>query len=279
MPGTDVAASTFPFLYSHGGLDALKHLRGLGYDKFEMMIFPPHCWPAEMTAADRRAGRDWLEGEGCSLTSFCYPLLDNNPNSVDKLMRDYTLDRYREAIDLASEWNCPYLVAIPGPVNSLINPPTDWMLEWFVEGMKELVAHAKGSGVTLLLENVPFTFLPTAQDMKDTAALIDPSIGVNFDICNSAFIKEDPAEAIRMLGDLVKNVHISDSGPDEFKHERLGSGIVDPGPSFKAMQDIGYQGATVMEIITDALDPNADPDGDIRASHAILAQHGWKPLG
>ena len=38
-------------------------------------------------------------------------------------MRDYTLDRYREAIDLAAEWSCPYVVAIPGPVNSLINPP------------------------------------------------------------------------------------------------------------------------------------------------------------
>ena len=40
-----VAASTFPFLYSHSGLDALKHLKGLGYDRFELMIFPPHCWP------------------------------------------------------------------------------------------------------------------------------------------------------------------------------------------------------------------------------------------
>ncbi|MDE0209328.1 MAG: hypothetical protein OXJ64_05540 [Boseongicola sp.] len=38
----DVAASTFPFLCSHDGLDALKHLSSLGYDKFEMMIFPPH---------------------------------------------------------------------------------------------------------------------------------------------------------------------------------------------------------------------------------------------
>ncbi|MBV6648592.1 MAG: TIM barrel protein, partial [Hoeflea sp.] len=151
MSGTDVAASTFPFLYSHGGLDALKHLRGLGYDKFEMMIFPPHCWPREMDAAERRSYSDWLEGEGCSLTSFCYPLLDNNPNGVDKLMREYTLDRYREAIDLAAEWKCPYLVAIPGPVNSLINPPTKWMMDWFVEGMKKLVDHAKGTGVTLLL--------------------------------------------------------------------------------------------------------------------------------
>ena len=37
-----VAASTFPFLYSHDGLGALTHLRGMGYDAFEMMIFPPH---------------------------------------------------------------------------------------------------------------------------------------------------------------------------------------------------------------------------------------------
>ena len=48
------------------------------------------------------------------------------------------------------------------------------MLDWFVEGMKQLVGHAKGTGVQLLLENVPFTFLPTAQDMTETAELIEP---------------------------------------------------------------------------------------------------------
>jgi sugar phosphate isomerase/epimerase len=273
-----VAASTFPFLYSHGGLDALKHLRKLGYDHFEMMIFPPHCWPREMSAKQRREYTDWLDGEGGALTSFCYPLLDNNPNGVDLLMRQYTLDRYREAIDMAAEWNCPYVVCIPGPVNSLINPPVQWMRDWFVEGMKQLVDHAKGTGVRLLLENVPFAFLPSAQDMKEIAAQIDPSIGINFDVCNSAFIKEDPAEAIRMLGPLVKNVHISDSGYGDFKHARLGTGVVEPGPVAQALADIGYEDATVLEIITDALSPDADPDGDIRASHAILAQHGWKPL-
>lgn len=279
MPQLDVAASTFPFLYSHRGLDALKHLRSLGYDKFEMMIFPPHCWPAEMSGADRRATKDWLDGEGARITSFCYPLLDNNPNSTDRIMRRYTLDRYREAVDLAAEWGCPYVVAIPGAIGTLINPPHRWMLDWFVEGMKEIVDHAKGAGVQILLENVPFTFLPTAQDMADTAALIGPEVGVNFDVCNSAYIKEDPAEAIRLLGPLVKNVHISDSGPDVFKHDRLGTGIVEPGPAAAALQEVGYTGVTVLEIITDALQPGADPDGDIRASHAILAQKGWAPLG
>lgn len=278
MTKLDVAASTFPFLYSHDGLGAVKHLNSLGYDQFEMMIFPPHCWPRELSAEQRKEYKSWMDGEGLKFTSFCYPLLDNNPNGVDKLMREYTLDRYREAIDLAAEWDCPYVVAIPGPVNSLINPPHDWMLNWFVEGMKSLLEHSKGTGVDLLLENVPFTYLPTAKDMAETAALIGPEIGVNFDVCNSAFIKEDPAEAIRMLGPLLKNVHISDSGYDDFKHERLGTGIVEPGPVAEALNDIGYTGATVLEIITDALQPGADPDSDIKASHEILADAGWAPL-
>ena len=275
MRQLDVAASTFPYLYSHNGLDALRHLRSLGYDKFEMMIFPPHCWPRQLGIARRKEYKAWLDGEGCEITSFCYPLLDNNPKGVDRLMRAYTLDRYREAIDLAAEWECAYLVAIPGPVNHLSNPRHDWTLNWFVEGMKRLVAYAEGSGVQILLENVPFTYLSTAEATADTAALIGPEIGINFDVCNSVYIREDPAEAIRMMGGLVKNLQISDTGHDAFSHARLGTGVVDPGPIAAALREIGYSGVTVLEIISDALQPGNDPDGDIRASHAILAEHGW----
>ena len=94
-------------------------------------------------------------------------------------MRAYTLDRYREAIDLSAERERPYVVAIPGPVNSLINPPHQWMLDWFVEGMKQLVSYANGTGVQLLLEIVPFMYLPTALDMKNAAALVGPEVGLN----------------------------------------------------------------------------------------------------
>ncbi|XWN33662.1 MAG: sugar phosphate isomerase/epimerase family protein [Devosia sp.] len=276
MADLKVAVSTFPYLYSHSGLDALKHLKSMGFDRFEMMFFPPHCWPAEMSASTRRETKSWLDGEGAKITSFCYPLLDNNPNGVDRMMRSYTLDRYREAIDLSAEWGSPYVVAIPGPVNSLINPPHDWMLDWFVGGMKKLVDHARGSGVSILLENVPFTFLPSTQDMIDTAKMIDPSVGVNFDVCNSAFYqKEDVVGAIRNLGPMLKNVHISDSGLDDFKHARLGTGIVEVGPVAAALKEVGYDGYTVLEIIADALDPNNDPDGDIKASRQIMTDNGW----
>ena len=57
--------------------------------------------------------------------------------------------------------------------------------------MKELVEFSKNSGVGIVLENVPFTFLPTIDDMVSVANDIDPSVGINFDVCNSAYIKED----------------------------------------------------------------------------------------
>jgi sugar phosphate isomerase/epimerase len=128
------------------------------------------------------------------------------------------------------------------------------------------------------LENVPFTYLPTAKDVKETAALIGPEVGINFDVCNSAFIKEDVVGAIHLLGDLIKNVHISDTGYDEFVHARLGTGVVDPATVYTALKDIGYSEFTVLEIISDALQPGSDPDGDIKASHAILVKNGWEPL-
>jgi len=136
----------------------------------------------------------------------------------------------------------------------------------------------KGSNVRLLLENVPFTFLPTAADMKKVAEEIGPQVGINYDVCNGAYIKEDVGEAIRMLGAMCENVHMSDTGFGDFKHDRLGTGIVDPAPAARALRDIGYDGYTVLEIITDANAPGADPDADIRVSHDILARHGWAPL-
>jgi len=60
MSELKVAASTFPFLYSHNGLDALKHLSAMGYEDFELLIFPPHCWPRELTADDVARGPNRL---------------------------------------------------------------------------------------------------------------------------------------------------------------------------------------------------------------------------
>ena len=80
------------------------------------MIFPPHCWPSEMTPAEQPRARSPVRRQGLRITSFCYPLLDNNPNSPCRIMRRYTLDRYNEAIDLAADVAAP--TSAPSPDRS-----------------------------------------------------------------------------------------------------------------------------------------------------------------
>lgn len=280
MADLKLAASTFSYMYTKTGLEASLHLADMGFQAIEMILFAPHCWPPILSPAERREYKEKLAERGLALSSFCYPALDNNPNAPDALMRRYTLDRYKEMVDLAAEWGCPYVVAIPGPVNSLIDPPYQWMLDWFVEAAQSLAAHARGTGVEILIENVPFTFLPTVDDMLKVVELIgEPSVGVNFDICNSAYIKEDAAAAIKKLGRLCKNVHISDSGYEVFKHQKLGvGGIVDPAAVAQALREIGYEGYTVLEIIANQILPESTPDEDFIESHKTLRRHGWAEL-
>ena len=194
-------------------------------------------------------------------------------------MRTYTLDRSHGAIDPSAAWECHCVVAIPGPVNSLINPPHQWMLDWFAEGMKRLVSHGNGTGVQLLLQDAPFTYLPTALDMKDTAAP------------HRAGGRGQPRylqQRLHQGGSAGSDPHAGRPGQerphlgsayDEFLHARLGTGVVEPGPAEAALRDIGYSCVTVLEIVADAMQPGADPDADIRASHAILVENGWPPLG
>ena len=41
MSNLKVAVSTFPYIYSHSGIDAVNHLMRMGYTAIEMVVFPP----------------------------------------------------------------------------------------------------------------------------------------------------------------------------------------------------------------------------------------------
>ena len=280
MAGLAVSATTFSYMWTHSAKDAFSHLADVGYKTFELLLFPPHCWPADMTSAERGEIKTVLEDRGLRVTSFCYPLMDNNPNSPCKHMRAYTKDRYREIIDFAGELGCRNVCIIPGVVTKLIDPPFEWARDWFVETLDELGQHAAGVGVDLAVENVPFALLPTVDQCLDAIERCGrDNVGMNYDVCNAVCIKEDPADGIRKIGkDRLRNVHISDTPRDRMLHARLGTGVVDPAPIAKALNEIGYQGHTVIEIITDLQIAGNDPDQDLIVSNQILAESGWEPL-
>ena len=277
MSALPVSATTFSYMWTHDAKGAIDRLAKFGYKTFELVVFSPHAWPPEMPKAKRRSVKRQLDDRGLRITSFCYPLMDNNPNAPDRLMREYTNDRYKEMIDLAVDFGCPVVCTIPGVVTGLIDPPFKWAFDWYVDHLRVIGKHAKGTGVQLAVENVPFALLPRIEQcLKAVKASGMPNVGINYDICNAYFVNEDPGKGIRKIGKkLLKNVHISDTTTTKLLHARLGTGIVKAAPVGKALRAIGYEGHTVIEIIADLQIKGNTPDQDLIESNKILARHGW----
>jgi sugar phosphate isomerase/epimerase len=250
----------------------MEHLTDIGYSRFELLVNPPHLWPADLDAAERAAVRRLMAERGLSLTSLNAPMLDINLVSPAAEVRRYTRQHYRAILELAGEWGAPWLVLIPGKTHPLLPAPAERVRAWFEEALAELDEVAEAAGVRILLENIPMAFLPRAEDLVATLERLgNRRLGVVYDVANGMFAREDPAEGLRVVAPWLELVHLSDTGLDRWDHGAVGTGVVPFGAVSAALDEIGYAGDTVFEIIS----PRADEG--ILDSHRALAQLGWGP--
>jgi sugar phosphate isomerase/epimerase len=266
-----IAINTYSYSFSHRALDCMLHLRTFGYEAFEILATPPHFWPPHLDANDRREIPQRLADAGIRIISFNHPSLDHNLVSPTPDMRRYTVEKFCALIDLAGEWGVPWIIVVPGKVSPLFPAPRDWLRQWFQEGLSVMAERALRAGTRLLIENVSIAWLPLADDIAEMLDEIgDDRIGVCYDVANAVYIREDPGYGLRRLKDRLCLVHLSDTGTDVWRHDPVGKGIVDFGAVAETLVELGYDGPSVFEIISD------DPDRDIRESHRLLARRGWE---
>ena len=273
MSALPLGVSTYSYVYTHKGLDAMMHMADLGVRGFELLTSPPHLWPPELTAEERREIPARLAERGLEIVSFCYPSMDTNFTSPSREIRQYTVDNYKRLIDVAGEWGVPIMLFLPGRVLSFFPAPYEWMMEWVVEAVRELAPHAKSAGVKLLMENIPFTFLPKMADVikaLDNAG--EDSVGILCDVANAKFVGEDPSDALRLCKDRLGLVHVSDTPSSTFRHDPIGMGEVDFQAVAKTLGDLGYTGQTIFELVYN------DPDPHLVDSMKKLEACGWQGL-
>ncbi len=274
MASLAVGINTYSYTLSHTARQAMVHLADMGYAAFEILVTPPHLWVPELSADERSRIRDLIADRGLRITSLNFPMLDNNLTSPTAEVRRYCVGVYKDLIALASDWGAPYVIIIPGRLSTLFPAPREWMAEWFIAAMRELGDYAGDHGIRLLVENIPFTFIPKAEDLLETLdAIGDTRIGIIYDVANGHFAGEDPAQALRLVRDRLGLVHLSDTTQTTFRHDPVGAGDVDFKAVALALVDLGYDGYSMMEIIS------TGPDSDIPDSHAKLARWGWAPPG
>jgi sugar phosphate isomerase/epimerase len=154
-------------------------------------------------------------------------------------------------------------------VSPLIGPPREETERWLAESIAELLAVAEETDASVFLELHPQTPIPTVQALdRFVAGFDDPRLRVAYDVANAELVCEDQGEALRRLAPRLGQVHLSDASTTRWAHDRIGHGTVDFATVFRTLDEIAFDGACILEVVT------ATPLPDIEASMAALASDG-----
>jgi len=265
-----LGANTFSYIYTHTMLESLRRLAPIGYRHFEILVAQPHLWAPDVPPEDRREIRKILDGEGLMITAVNLPGIDNNIVSSTREMRAFSVSIMSDLVDLCGDWAIDYCIIVPGRTMPLWPIPKAQLTEWFAEGMTTLADRASGQGVTMLVENVPNTWIPRAENLMEALdALGRDDVGVIYDVANAPFAGEDPRQGVRVVSERLKLVHLSDTPQHAWRHDPIGTGDV-PFADFNAvLREIGYGGFSMVELIA------KDPDHHFAEAFRRLEEAGW----
>lgn len=270
-PSLTIAVNTYSYIYTHNAFEAARHLRKIGFEEFEFLFNSPHIWVSELPNGTRDVKPKIITDDNSRVISFNLPIMDHNITSPNPDTRKFTQRRFKELIELAGSWSVPYVVLVPGKISPLFPAPEKLIREWLLEGLSVLAEWAQEAGTKVLIENVPVTSVPLAMDLlKILGEINHPNVGIVYDVANAYYAGEDPAKELRKLGGVVDLVHLSDTSHHEWRHDPIGTGEIDFGSIREALGEIGFDGLSVMEIIS------SNPDHDLVESWERLASFGWK---
>jgi L-ribulose-5-phosphate 3-epimerase len=270
---TDAAAgfavNTYSYIFGGSAEDTVARLADRGYGGVELMFFPGHLWPAELDASRLRGLRRLCE-QRLRLIAVNMPNVDLNVAAAAEEMRAYTLDLLTKFVRCAGELGAGGIIVGPGKPNPLFPMPRERMISHFYRALDVLAPLARQVGTRLLIENMPFAFLPDAESlMKAVDTYGDDSIRVIYDVANAHFIGESPIAGLRRVRDRLSLVHFSDTTRQSYKHDPIGRGDVPLEGIAAAMKEVGYRELSMLEVISH------NPDADIADSCLRLRQAGF----
>jgi sugar phosphate isomerase/epimerase len=261
--------NTYSYIFGGSAADTVARLADQGYGGVELMFFPGHLWPAELDASKLRSLRQLCE-QRLRLVTVNMPNIDINVAAAAEEMRTYTLDLLEQFVRYAGELGAGGIIIGPGKANPLFPMPRDRMVSHFYRALDLLAPLAHQVGTRLLIENMPFAFLPDAESlMKVVDGYGDDSIRVIYDVANAHFIGEVPVEGLRRVRERLGLVHFSDTTRLSYKHDPLGQGDVPLAGLASVMKEIGYNELPMLEVIS------LNPDSDIADSCRRLQQAGF----
>ena len=264
--------NTFSYLWSSTAIDAIAQLIDSGYETFEVPISSPHCWPDEMSDSERSTIGARLGEYGAAIRSLNAGGYDINLASPGANMRLKSIEHIKSVIDLAVAWDVPEVVISPGTRRPMISPSLERTYGWMYESLGTLLPLAKQAGIRLLVENTPYCFTPTIQDLSGIVSTVnDDVLKIVYDVANAAYIGEDPVTALLANHESIALMHISDTGLETWGHDPIGTGVID----FVALGDAVEATFGVSNVVLEVI-REQNPLYEVDKAMLDLTDRGWK---
>ncbi len=236
-----------------------QRLQKYGYDGVELVGEPQRYDVQEVKELCQEFGLSILSVLGWSIWPLERDLAHPDPG-----MRQKALTYAAECVDLAVAVGAPLVVVIPAsagrtrPIGD-VSSGKAWKeaveREWghAVESVRKAAAYAKQKGVLLAVEPInrfeSFLVNNVDQGLRFVQEVGSEVVKLHLDTFHMNIEDEDPAEAVHKAGDLLINVHISDSN-----RMAVGHGHFDFKALMRALKEINYRGALTMEPLPPAPD-------------------------
>ena len=263
--------NTFSYLWTATAIEAICELSAHGFHEFEVPISSPHCWPDDMSPKVRSEGKQRLADSTANIVSLNSGGYDINLASPAANMRRKSTDHIKDVIDLAYDWGAADVVISPGTRRPMISPSLPMTFGWLYESLEVLLPRAKQAGVRLLLENTPYCFRPTFDEMAVVVNHVNSeNLKIVYDVANAAYIQEDPVKTVLAGYSLIGLIHISDTGLDVWGHDPIGTGVIDFEALGKAVDETGMTEKVVLEIIREN-----EPLAEVKKGISELKKRHW----
>ncbi|MDW8068639.1 MAG: sugar phosphate isomerase/epimerase family protein [Anaerolineae bacterium] len=241
--------------------ETFARLARYGYDGIELVGEPDRVSPEEIRALSQEYGLSII-----SILTWCiWGIPGRDMASPDEEERQAAGVYGRRCVDLAVAVGAPIVVVLPAPAGRTapLGSPRDekawkeaWEREWVlaVESLRGLAAYAQSRGITLALEPInryeTHLVSTTDQALRMLEAVGADNLKIHLDTFHMNIEEADMAAAIRRAGNLLVNMHISDSNrmPPGRGHTNFGALLL-------ALREINYTGALVLEPVPPGSDP------------------------
>lgn len=120
-----------------------------------------------------------------------------------------------------------------------------------IESLRELQSHAEGTGVGIMIENLPgdFNSAPQLGELLDSL----PELGLHLDIGHANLLVpyNTTEEILKAYGSRLRHVHLHDNkGGHADLHLPLGAGNVDLHWALRCLKSCHYDGTITLEVFT-----------------------------